>query len=879
MDKSEGAISSDHEKQLSTFDISKVDKYNAYWKKKKEDQIDVSRQAAGFTLSRVPEYKDEGSHPLAAESQEESEKKFDEYSKLLAKDLYTHWKENLPYSDLDGEASLFLMKKAGVPLTDIRKDVTFGPKGSLSPGKVNIDTSNRDGVISNFNRKVIKRDPTLEEATNPYVVKYDDLSPEEKELYDEKVKAEDDTEGIKTFQEIYEKTGHIDHHSTESGPDTSATKFTYEMLISQGLLRRTVALEKMVAFVTQLDNQTFPNAENHFQDSSETMLGLAEQLPVEYVYKFFLDGRNPLEKLSREDKKRYNIIFYRKKGDRDKSAEKKDSIDKYLKQIDKLSEQGFSVDSLTFGRTLVDVADGEDAERIANGPKMLSQAALARGYNTYVLWSPETNSVWISASNNIPEDFKLSQGENRRNRLWHKPPDMSGDNPLTMTLQYVLEKMGIDLASIPTDSGLKKYLESGEKPEAILGIVIEDEPEDELEEATVWDDKEEAEKAIEKSFEPGSVWKMAGDPKPEDNDIYAFMQAEGEEPKTRIHSRLGREDTEFKIVGSFDELGHSDEIKVECIIKDKKIFLEFKAREFIEVMKPEEVTGILSDEKRQEIKLLYKQWIDEKLEDIKQEEKEKLSPEFIKDNIEKSFSLGGEWVLGEGEIDIQKLQVDAVGPNGIEAGKIPDEINIKSDHTYRIAKVFGEEGMGQSEIGIVDESEGNDTIYIMPVRKLFSNLRPKWIINFSGKSRVFLKDEYREWLDEKFKKDDLDGNSSSELNPTDLSASDKKDLPADEENEETREVQSYEFKINDDIVFNLEKGNSLTYELSPGNQIIYFVKKIVLMPSENESEKIEIVTDTDEKVKDGLNSATMTSEEWARALKSTEEVKNILSEK
>lgn len=817
-------------KELSNFDVAKADEYNSYWENINQKKDELTRQAAGFTLSRIPTYTEADTHPLAG-TQAESEQKFDEYTKLLAKDLYVHWlTERMPYSDLDGNTSVWLMKKAGLPIDNVRKDVTYGPKGSFQPGKVNLGTGNRDGITSNFRKKVLTRELTPKEEQNEFIVKYEDLQPEEQKLYLEKVKDDSDTLGQKAFAETYESTGFIDHHGENSGPDTSAAKFTYEMLVSSGLLRRSVALEKMVALVTQLDNQTFTKAEDHFEESYDMMLGLAEQTSPDSLYKFFLDKKNPLDKLTDEDKSQYGIVFTERRGKkRDKSNERKELISKFLSHIDKISDQGFVVETPTFGKTFIDIVDGTAVERVANGPKMLSQAALARGYQSYLLWSRETNSIWLAASENIPEDFSLPQGENRRKRLWHKPQASSEEDPLTMTLDQVLEKMNVDLNSLPADSGLKKYLENGKLPEVDLSDLPE------------------------------------------------------------IKEDINGTDAQ-------KENGSSE----------------------------------------------------------KKPENEKLSQEFIRENIEKSFDEGGEWVLGEGNTETITLSADECGKNGAIGGTLPGEIKLIPGHTYKVVKRFGKGGMYPYEVGVADESATDDKVYILTAGVLYNNLRPKWIVDYSEKKRGFLKAQYRVWIDRKFAKprqekivvppesdlleekietvesqietpleesndipvesiennelnkaetvvakteeeligsedpinDDTDSGSEQQKikekgqkkfdrrkldrkNEQEIDMEEpviRKAVPATEdESENVQEVQQYDFDF-DGTTFTLRKGDTLTLEVGPGVDLTYSIVSIKKMPNN----LIEIVTDKD--------SETYTVERWITALKIFKEVKETINE-
>ena len=101
--------------------------------------------------------------------------------------------EKTTLSDMDGNASLFLLKDlAGLDIG--KKDkIEYIPQGASSEGKINIDTGNRDAVSTN--------------------------------LFD--LESEDQKE-----------TGFIDHHGIESNKDTSATLWVYEIIKEMNLIKK-----------------------------------------------------------------------------------------------------------------------------------------------------------------------------------------------------------------------------------------------------------------------------------------------------------------------------------------------------------------------------------------------------------------------------------------------------------------------------------------------------------------------------------------------------------------------------------------------------------------------------------------------------------------
>lgn len=100
----------------------------------------------------------------------------------------------------------------------------------------------------------------------------------------------------------------FDHHGPESGLDSSATKKVYEGLTSLGLLRKDdPSINKLVDFVTQIDNGTFPNAEKYFMNFHCTVLGLERFIQFPNLYRFFQDGHQPTDILSRAELRKYGL--------------------------------------------------------------------------------------------------------------------------------------------------------------------------------------------------------------------------------------------------------------------------------------------------------------------------------------------------------------------------------------------------------------------------------------------------------------------------------------------------------------------------------------------------------------------------------------------
>jgi len=235
------------------------------------------------------------------------------------------------------------------------------------------------------------------------------------------------------------KTVFIDHHSDKSGRDSSATKLTYELLTSLGLLKKEKYLDDLVEFVTQLDNKTFPDEEKYFKDSWHTVLGLDQFMEFKNLADYFKSGRKPNEILSETDIKKIG-------GQRllEKSQEQKKKIDDSFKELERMMNKGLIFDAGRYGQIAVDIG-----KKVPAG----YDAAKAYGCPTYIIWDSEGKSFLITSRE--PIEDKFSQGTKVRERMWIKP--RHDPAPLKITLGEILQTMTD--GRLDPDGELKNYLE------------------------------------------------------------------------------------------------------------------------------------------------------------------------------------------------------------------------------------------------------------------------------------------------------------------------------------------------------------------------------------------------------------------------------------
>jgi hypothetical protein len=394
-------------------------KDNVSYSQEEMDKIELSRKGSEITLARIKDYSnlldkeklaeveaedDKGNKFLGVKSstygkegEEESNRIFLEKTRELWKELAVHGVVSNDkttgkpilnqFPDLDGKGCLGLLKLAGIKVNEKKGgNVDYVKPGESRKGKINFDTGNRQGVI-----------------------------------------VED--EGM---------TAYVDHHDPveSEGKNTSATKETYKLLTSMGLLKKEKYLDRLVEFVTNEDNKLYygTDIKKNFLNSALTILGLNQYIPFKKLADFFEAGGNPLKPLDGRDLDKYKLkdlkVGFGKKEKSliDISEERAKKIKASMDELERMEKEGLIVKSDRYGKIAVDID-----KKVSLG----NDAATAFGCNVYMIWAPGSQSFFISSARPLEENF--SQGEKVRDRMWIKP---RGDNiPLTLTLEEILKKM------------------------------------------------------------------------------------------------------------------------------------------------------------------------------------------------------------------------------------------------------------------------------------------------------------------------------------------------------------------------------------------------------------------------------------------------------
>lgn len=360
-----------------------------------KEKIEMFRNAAMWVLSRATKEDRSKLNPKnpAENNPAERDKRFKALAReVLANEFVVHFTnkgfdndDGKRYPDLDGRCMLGLLALAGI---ENKSAPTPVAAGEFIPGKINVWTGVFAGGIDSA----------------------------------EKWQYSDDT------------TGFADMHGQSVDQKQSATKTIHEVMVGLGLLENQPYIQKIVDFATACDNLTYPNTLEDYKKSDRTLYGLSRYMKFENVEKFFQNGRDPSEQLSDEDLVKYGLVYTnRKKEPVNRSAQRKEFIEKSLKNIERLEKEGWVLESKNFGKILVNVPSGSGDES-----KMNAESAYAAGFKAYLIWNPSGKSLFLSCRHAFPDDFSLDEGVATRENMWIRN---SADGALKMNLQQVLERI------------------------------------------------------------------------------------------------------------------------------------------------------------------------------------------------------------------------------------------------------------------------------------------------------------------------------------------------------------------------------------------------------------------------------------------------------
>ncbi len=330
------------------------------------------REAAKITLDKVASW-----DKLNADTLEEGDEKFLELTRVLwsefavsgvlSYDKKTGQRVLRSSTDLDGRVSLSLLGKAGIDV----KNLDYVKPGEAKEGAINLDTGDKGGVV-----------------------------------YDEET-----------------QTAYFDHHEKGFEEVTSTTEIVYKTLVGLGLIERSDVLDKVVEFVTKIDNRLYPKEE--FLRSAKTLLGLQRNIrDLEQLIMYFKDHNSPTEELTPEEFEKYGL--------REAAERQQKIVDEAMAKLTEMEEEGKVVET-TLGSVVINRN---------NELKVGSSAAYVR--HDGVINFTDGKSFAVTFKEGELDETTLRkrlgdkfQGKVIRGKMWI----YNGEEPLKLTLQDIVEAL------------------------------------------------------------------------------------------------------------------------------------------------------------------------------------------------------------------------------------------------------------------------------------------------------------------------------------------------------------------------------------------------------------------------------------------------------
>ncbi len=316
------------------------------------EQYEHSREAAKITLDKVSSWEE-----LNAATLEEADEKFAEATKKYWKEFAVsgvlqfdpkEGKQVLrPFTDLDGRVALGVLKEVGIDTSNL----TYVKPGEYLEGAINLDTGDKFGVV-----------------------------------YEESA-----------------YTAYFDHHAPGTKAVTSTAEVVYKTMVDLGMIEKTEAMDRLIKFVTDIDNRRLPAEE--FLRSGKTILGLQRALDFDKLLAYLRDHESSTEELTPEEFEKYGLKA---------EAEKQQKIvDEGMATLERMEQEGKVVDT-SYGQVIVNEN---------NELKVGSSAAYVK-YDGIINFTPGKSFAVTLKEKDIDEEEvrrRLSdkfQGKIIRGKIW-----------------------------------------------------------------------------------------------------------------------------------------------------------------------------------------------------------------------------------------------------------------------------------------------------------------------------------------------------------------------------------------------------------------------------------------------------------------------------
>jgi hypothetical protein len=335
------------------------------------EQYERSREAAKITLNKVSSWEE-----LNAATLEEADKKFKEATKKYWREFAVsgvlqfdpkEGKQVLrPFTDLDGRAALGVLKEAGIDISNL----TYVKPGEYLQGAINLDTGDKFGVV-------------YEEPTY---------------------------------------TAYFDHHAPGTKEVTSTAEIVYKTMVDLGMLEKSEAMDRLIKFVTDIDNRRLPPEE--FLRSGKTILGLQRALDFEKLFAYFKDHESPTEELTPEEFEKYGL--------REEAEKQQKIVDESMATLERMAQEGKVIDT-TYGKVVINVN---------NELKVGSSAAYVK-YDGIINFTPGKSFAVTLKERDINEQEVRQrlgdkfQGKIIRGKMWI----YNDKEPLKVSLEEIIDAL------------------------------------------------------------------------------------------------------------------------------------------------------------------------------------------------------------------------------------------------------------------------------------------------------------------------------------------------------------------------------------------------------------------------------------------------------
>jgi len=217
-------------------------------------------------------------------------------------------------------------------------------------------------------------------------------------------------------------TAYFDHHKKGIKEVTSTAEIMYKTMVDLGMLEKSDVMDKVVDFVTKIDNRQYPPEE--FLRSAKTLLGLQRNLKFEQLVDYFKDHESPTKELTPEEFEKYGLK---------KAAERQQKIvDEAMTKLAEMEKEDKVVDT-SYGKVVINEN---------NELKVGASAAYVK-YDGIVNISPG-KSFAVTLKNKELDENKLReklgdkfQGKIIRGKMWI----YNEQTPLNITLDEIVDSL------------------------------------------------------------------------------------------------------------------------------------------------------------------------------------------------------------------------------------------------------------------------------------------------------------------------------------------------------------------------------------------------------------------------------------------------------